>query len=108
MTIKAIVKEGCKIVQPVGADAPEITTKFRDPGGKCVRVVPAPSVIGAKIEIRKHKFEDGNSWPHIPCGTVKNARRKNKPIFEDGKSQRIIAVSLHGTVQPPATQKNRN
>ena len=32
-TIDAIVANGCEIVQPVGADAPEITARFRDPGG---------------------------------------------------------------------------
>jgi predicted enzyme related to lactoylglutathione lyase len=32
-TVAAIVAEGCQIVRPVGADAPEITAWFRDPGG---------------------------------------------------------------------------
>jgi hypothetical protein len=32
-TIEAIERNGCEIVQAVGADAPEITAKFRDPGG---------------------------------------------------------------------------
>jgi len=32
-TIESIVANGCEIVQPVGADAPEITARFRDPGG---------------------------------------------------------------------------
>ena len=32
-TIDAVVANGCEIVQPVGADAPEITARFRDPGG---------------------------------------------------------------------------
>src|ERR1700743_1058135 len=32
-TMEAITTNGCEIVQPVGADAPEITAKFRDPGG---------------------------------------------------------------------------
>lgn len=37
-TLDAIVEEGCEIVQPVGADAPEITAKFRDPGGNVLGV----------------------------------------------------------------------
>lgn len=32
-TIKKIVAAGGEMVQPVGADAPEITARFRDPGG---------------------------------------------------------------------------
>ena len=32
-TVDAIVAHGGEIVQPIGADAPEITARFRDPGG---------------------------------------------------------------------------
>src|SRR5271154_6284124 len=32
-TIEAVIENGGAIVQPVGADAPEITAHFRDPGG---------------------------------------------------------------------------
>ena len=32
-TLEAIVAHGGEIVQPIGADAPEITARFRDPGG---------------------------------------------------------------------------
>jgi hypothetical protein len=35
-TIDAVVANGCEMVQPVGADAPEITAKFRDPGGNLI------------------------------------------------------------------------
>jgi hypothetical protein len=31
-TIDLIVANGGEIVQPIGADAPEITARFRDPG----------------------------------------------------------------------------
>ena len=37
-TIKAIVAEGCEIVQPIGADAPETTAHFRDPGGNVMGI----------------------------------------------------------------------
>ncbi|HEY2459419.1 MAG TPA: VOC family protein [Candidatus Acidoferrum sp.] len=33
VTLEAVVKNGGEITQPVGADAPEITARFRDPGG---------------------------------------------------------------------------
>jgi len=32
-TLDSIVAHGGEIVQPIGADAPEITARFRDPGG---------------------------------------------------------------------------
>ena len=35
-SIKAIEAQGGEIVQPVGADAPEITARFRDPGGNVI------------------------------------------------------------------------
>jgi len=35
-TCKAVVANGGEIVQPVGADAPEITARFRDPGGNII------------------------------------------------------------------------
>jgi predicted enzyme related to lactoylglutathione lyase len=37
-TVKSIVANGCEIVQPIGADAPEITARFRDPGGNIVGI----------------------------------------------------------------------
>jgi predicted enzyme related to lactoylglutathione lyase len=33
---EAVVANGGEIVQPIGADAPEITARFRDPGGNVV------------------------------------------------------------------------
>lgn len=32
-TVEAIKANGYEIVQPIGVDAPEITARFRDPGG---------------------------------------------------------------------------
>ena len=37
-TIEKIVANGGEIVQPVGGDAPEITARFRDPGGNVIGV----------------------------------------------------------------------
>ena len=37
-TIKKIVANGGEIVQPIGGDAPEITARFRDPGGNIIGV----------------------------------------------------------------------
>ena len=38
-----IVANGGQIVQPVGADAPEITARFRDPGGNVFGLYQEPS-----------------------------------------------------------------
>jgi len=35
-TCKAVIANGGEIVQPIGADAPEITARFRDPGGNVI------------------------------------------------------------------------
>ena len=35
-TIDSIISEGGEIVQPIGADAPEITARFRDPAGNVI------------------------------------------------------------------------
>jgi len=40
--IDKIVAAGGEIVQPVGADAPEITARFRDPGGNVLGLYQEP------------------------------------------------------------------
>ena len=42
-TIDAIVAIGGEIVQPIGADAPEITARFRDPGGNVIGLYQQPA-----------------------------------------------------------------
>ena len=42
-TIEKIVANGCEIVQPIGADAPEITARFRDPGGNILGIYQEPT-----------------------------------------------------------------
>ena len=41
-TIDAVVAHGGEIVQPIGADAPEITARFRDPGGNVLGLYESP------------------------------------------------------------------
>jgi predicted enzyme related to lactoylglutathione lyase len=41
-TLESIVENGGVIVQPVGADAPEITARFRDPGGNVIGLYQNP------------------------------------------------------------------
>jgi predicted enzyme related to lactoylglutathione lyase len=42
-TLDSIVANGGEIVQPVGGDAPEITARFRDPGGNVIGLYQEPS-----------------------------------------------------------------
>jgi predicted enzyme related to lactoylglutathione lyase len=41
-TLDAIVANGGVIVQPMGADAPEVTARFRDPGGNVIGLYQEP------------------------------------------------------------------
>jgi len=41
-TVDAIVAQGGDIVQPIGADPPEITARFRDPGGNVIGLYQQP------------------------------------------------------------------
>jgi len=38
-----VVAQGGEIVQPIGADAPEITARFRDPGGNVIGLYQQPA-----------------------------------------------------------------
>jgi predicted enzyme related to lactoylglutathione lyase len=42
-SVDAVVAHGGEIVQPIGADAPEITARFRDPGGNVIGLYQQPS-----------------------------------------------------------------
>jgi predicted enzyme related to lactoylglutathione lyase len=42
-TIQKIQAHGEEIVQPLGADAPEITARFRDPGGNVLGLYQSPT-----------------------------------------------------------------
>jgi uncharacterized protein len=41
-TIDAILTHGGELVQPIGADAPEITARFRDPAGNVIGLYQQP------------------------------------------------------------------
>ena len=42
-TVDAILTNGGEIVQPIGGDAPEITARFRDPGGNVIGIYQEPA-----------------------------------------------------------------
>ena len=42
-TIDAVIAQGGELVQPIGADAPEITARFRDPAGNVLGLYQEPS-----------------------------------------------------------------
>jgi predicted enzyme related to lactoylglutathione lyase len=41
-TVARVVAQGGEIVQPIGADAPEITARFRDPSGNVLGLYQQP------------------------------------------------------------------
>ena len=42
-SVDAVIANGGEIVQPIGADAPEITARFRDPGGNVLGLYQQPA-----------------------------------------------------------------
>lgn len=46
-TVDAVVAHGGRIVQPIGADAPEITARFADPDGNVLGLYQEPNQSGA-------------------------------------------------------------
>ena len=44
-TMDKVMKSGGEIVQPIGADAPEITARFRDPGGNILGLYQQPKSV---------------------------------------------------------------
>jgi predicted enzyme related to lactoylglutathione lyase len=45
-TLKTIVANGGEVVQPIGADAPEITARFRDPAENVIGLYQQPAKPG--------------------------------------------------------------
>ena len=41
-SVDAVIAQGGAIVQPIGADAPEVTARFRDPGGNVIGLYQEP------------------------------------------------------------------
>jgi uncharacterized protein len=41
-TVEAVLASGGQIVQPIGADAPEVTARFRDPAGNVIGLYQEP------------------------------------------------------------------
>jgi predicted enzyme related to lactoylglutathione lyase len=42
--VRAVAAQGGEIVQPIGADAPEITARFRDPAGNVLGIYQEPTL----------------------------------------------------------------
>ncbi|HEU5238590.1 MAG TPA: hypothetical protein VFU37_15770, partial [Pyrinomonadaceae bacterium] len=42
-TIEKVIRNGGKVVQPVGGDAPEITARFSDPAGNVLGLYQEPA-----------------------------------------------------------------
>ena len=41
-SVQKVIANGGELVQPIGADAPEITARFRDPGGNVIGLYQQP------------------------------------------------------------------
>src|SRR5436309_356459 len=41
-TLESVIAHGGELVQPIGADAPEITARFRDPAGNVIGLYQEP------------------------------------------------------------------
>ena len=44
-TIDSVIAHGGELVQPIGADAPEITARFRDPAGNVIGLYQQPASV---------------------------------------------------------------
>ena len=42
-SVEAVIAHGGAVVQPIGGDAPEITARFKDPGGNVIGLYQEPS-----------------------------------------------------------------
>jgi uncharacterized protein len=42
-TVDAVIGQGGEVVQAIGADAPEVTARFRDPGGNVIGLYESPN-----------------------------------------------------------------
>jgi predicted enzyme related to lactoylglutathione lyase len=49
-TIDAVIAHGGEIVQPIGADAPEVTARFRDPAGNVIGLYQEPGRSSASAK----------------------------------------------------------
>ena len=49
-TINVVIAQGGEIVQPIGADAPEITARFRDPAGNVLGLYQEPNRLPSGAE----------------------------------------------------------
>jgi hypothetical protein len=51
-TLEAVVAHGGELVQPVGADAPEVTARFRDPAGNVIGLYQEPGQATSPVSNR--------------------------------------------------------
>jgi hypothetical protein len=54
-TMEAVVANSGEIVPPIGADALEITARFRDPGGNVLGLYPKPAKQGKSRGLQNRK-----------------------------------------------------
>ncbi len=52
-TIDAIIAHGGQLVQPIGADAPEVTRRYRDPAGNVIGIYQEPGQFELFREVKQ-------------------------------------------------------
>lgn len=50
LTVEAVIAQGGELVQPIGADAPEITARISDPAGNVIGLYQEPDAGGGGDE----------------------------------------------------------
>jgi hypothetical protein len=48
VAVRDVLEAGGEVVQPVGVDAPELTARFRDPGGNVIGLYQEPEKAKAR------------------------------------------------------------
>ena len=65
-TLDAIVASGGQIVQPIGADAPEITARFRDPAGNVIGLYQTAGAVCTLLVRSAHHPAGGTvGWSSV-------------------------------------------
>jgi predicted enzyme related to lactoylglutathione lyase len=65
-TVDAVIAHGGELVRPIGADAPEVTARIRDPAGNVMGLYQEPGQVGSFREMDDPQRLGGTSWGMSP------------------------------------------
>src|SRR5207237_8304553 len=107
-TIDIITAHGGEIVQPIGADAPEITARFRDPGGNVIGLYRRPSLRAVTLSTSAAR-RASHGTDSRPARTGAALRRSPEPAgratafcIPPSRSRRRRRRCPPGPREPPA------